>query len=69
MSMIRCEDCSRLIDSDDDPDCFVYVGNYKRLHDDKVMCEPCRERYFEKIEADADQAAQAEYEATKGDTQ
>ena len=50
MSMITCEDCDRLIDSDDDPDCFVYTGNYKRQHHEKVMCENCRQKYFDELE-------------------
>ena len=32
MSMVICEKCDRLIDSDDDPDCFVETGNMRRLH-------------------------------------
>lgn len=44
MSMIRCEDCSRPIDSDYDADCLVEVGNMRRLHETKILCEPCRDR-------------------------
>ena len=47
MSMVICEDCDALIDSDDDPDCFVEIGNMRRLHATKVMCEYCRDKYFE----------------------
>ena len=43
MSMVICEKCDRLIDSDDDPDCFVETGNMRRLHQTVVMCEPCRD--------------------------
>ena len=50
MSMCICSECSRLIDSDDDPDVFVEVGNMRRLHTTKIMCEPCRERYFEELD-------------------
>ncbi len=32
-----------MIDSDDDPDCFVEVGNMRRYHVTKVLCENCRE--------------------------
>jgi hypothetical protein len=35
MSMIRCDRCERLIDSDDDPECFVEKT-------DEVLCEWCR---------------------------
>lgn len=36
MSMIRCDECDRIFDSDDDPGCFDEDG-------DRVICEPCRE--------------------------
>jgi|GEM_PF-5740201 len=52
MSMIRCDHCPALIDSDDDPDCFVEVGNMRRLSETIVMCEPCRDRWREKREAE-----------------
>lgn len=48
MSMIRCDLCDRLIDSDDDPDCFV-EGNPSGC-----FCEPCRDRAAAEIEAEAD---------------
>lgn len=51
MSMIRCQNCEHLIDSDDDPSCFCEVMDYG---DDgatktRVLCEPCRD---DKIDAD-----------------
>jgi len=46
VSFIACQDCGTLINSDDDPDCFVYVGNYKRLHAERVMCEKCRTEFY-----------------------
>lgn len=43
MSMIACDMCSRLIDSDDDPDCFE--GHH-------VICEKCRDEIArEKLDA------------------
>ena len=39
MSMYRCDGCSKLIDTDDDPDCFDSEG--------QGFCEPCRDRHFE----------------------
>lgn len=45
MSMIACEACGHLIDSDIDVDCFVEIGNMKRLHKEVVWCEPCRESH------------------------
>ncbi len=47
MSMIRCEGCSELIDSDDDPECFVEVGNMRHLHKEIILCEPCRDRFHD----------------------
>ena len=40
MSIIRCERCPTLIDSDDDPDCFVSIGE-----DSITLCEPCRDKH------------------------
>jgi len=44
--MIVCEYCAFFIDSDDDPDCFVEVGNMRRLHQTKIMCERYRDEYY-----------------------
>jgi len=43
MSMVICSRCDALIDSDDDPECFVEVGNMRRLNQTVVMCENCRD--------------------------
>jgi hypothetical protein len=48
MSMIRCDDCERLIDSDADCDCFVgtaATGDYRAL------CKWCREQAFDDLVA------------------
>lgn len=50
MSMVTCFDCSTPIDSDDDPECFVEVGNMRRLHQTMVLCENCRGRREDQIE-------------------
>lgn len=42
MSLIACQECGRIIDSDDDPDCFV-EGNYTAKRLNMVLCEQCRE--------------------------
>ena len=44
MSMVICKDCEILVDSDADPDCFVYEGNYRRLHSEITLCRACRDR-------------------------
>lgn len=49
MSMIRCDSCSELIDSDDDPSCFVEVGNMRSQTKDMVLCESCRDRLDEHV--------------------
>ncbi len=36
MSMIRCDECDRVFNSDGDPACFNEDSNY-------VICERCRE--------------------------
>ena len=41
--MVIFERCDALFDSDDDPDCFVEVGNMRRLHKTEIVCEWCRE--------------------------
>ena len=52
MSIVICERCDRAIDSDFDGDCFVEVGNMRRLHKEIVLCEPCRDKHFEELEAE-----------------
>lgn len=54
MSMIVCDVCDRLIDSDDDPECFhtppdyLPLTNAQRVAATVVMCEPCRESAWQK---------------------
>ena len=43
MSLDRCHDCERLVDTDDDPECYVEVGNMRRLHKTICLCEFCRD--------------------------
>lgn len=49
MSCVRCESCSTIIDSDFDLECFVEVGNMRRLHQTMVLCEHCRGRREDEI--------------------
>lgn len=44
MSVLRCTRCSALIDSDDDPACFVENPGLPGSMGDQVLCEPCRDR-------------------------
>jgi len=55
MSMCICSGCFNYIDSDNDPDCFIEVGNMRRMNCVIILCERCREEREE---------AQAELEYT-----
>lgn len=39
MSMVLCDECEKLIDSDDDPACFIEKSKLQTL----VICEWCRD--------------------------
>ena len=41
MSMIRCDGCDRVFDSDDDPQCFEDTDGAFGTW--RVLCEQCRE--------------------------
>jgi hypothetical protein len=43
MSMICCDSCDRMFDSDEDPDCFI-VWDAPYDEEEAVICERCRER-------------------------
>ena len=43
----------------DKHDCFVEVGNMRHLHQTKVLCERCRDKYFAEQEAKQDAADRA----------
>ena len=43
MSMIYCRDCDQLIDSDEDPECFVETGHTDRAYHTIVLCAACRD--------------------------
>lgn len=54
MSIIICQSCDAYIDSDFDANCFVEIGNQRRLHQTKILCERCRDEYFWELEAEQD---------------
>lgn len=56
MSIIVCEKCDAYIDSDFDADCFVELGNMRRLNKTHVWCERCRDEYLLEEEAKQDAA-------------
>ena len=39
MSMDRCYDCQQIFDTDDDPECWVEIGNMRRLNKCVPICE------------------------------
>lgn len=43
MSAVTCNDCGLIFSADDDPDCFIYVGE----RDEIAVCETCREELDE----------------------
>ena len=55
MSMVICNGCDNMIDSDADPECFVGAYEPKRFKcvpdSDHVLCEWCRDQYEEDEEA------------------
>lgn len=54
MSVVRCESCDRLIDSDIDCECFVEPPDYLPLTQaqrdamTETLCESCRENRWER---------------------
>jgi hypothetical protein len=50
MSMILCEHCDGLIDSDDDPGCFC--DNPYDSRDTRIVCENCREIAYDRQQED-----------------
>ena len=67
MSIDTCTHCNAYIDTDEDGDCYIEIGNMRRLTDTICLCEPCREKYFEEQDElhaagdyAADQAAKRE---------
>ena len=57
MSMICCQACEALIDSDDDPGCFVEPPDCtppeQRARATTIMCEPCREAEYDRQQESA----------------
>ena len=61
MSMVQCERCDKVFDSDDDPDCFVEKANYAALAhpvgtvqtqpiEYECICEPCRDELADELD-------------------
>lgn len=54
MSWCKCSSCRALIDSDADPDCFVEIGNQRRLVIEMILCASCREEFEKRMESERD---------------
>lgn len=50
MSVDRCSRCSDLVDTDDEPEAYVEVGNMRTQTQTVCMCRNCRERHEEELE-------------------
>lgn len=61
MSVCRCDKCSDLIDSDNDPDCFIedLTGHLGR---DRIICETCRESEDDEIHAEPQERVETQEE-------
>ncbi len=57
MSIERCESCCRPIDTDFDSECYVEVGNMRRMTWTIALCEPCRDLKLVEEERTASQQA------------
>jgi hypothetical protein len=55
MSWDRCKNCDRPVNTDDDPDCYIEVGNMRKQTTTECICEPCREE----LEIERERTAQA----------
>lgn len=56
MSMVRCEGpgCNAPIDTDQDVECEVEVGNMRRLHKTITLCPNCRDRHQAELDRSDD---------------
>lgn len=63
MSIDVCSKCDAYVDTDFDCDCYVEVGNMRKLTKTVCICEPCRDRIAEQEEIAAANAALCEQQA------
>lgn len=68
MSMAICHDCGAPVDTDDDPEAFVTVGNMRRMNWEIVVCESCRWLRDEERERQEEMADRATAQAEAIDT-
>lgn len=43
MSMIKCYSCAEIFCTDDDPECWVEIGNMRRMTTTEAVCQRCRD--------------------------
>lgn len=59
MSVDRCSRCSDLVDTDDEPEAYVEIGNMRAQTQTICLCRTCRERHEDELNREADEAAGA----------
>lgn len=47
--MDRCSSCSALVDTDDDPESYVEIGNMRAQTETVCLCERCREEKMDEM--------------------
>ena len=50
MSWDRCAKCGDLVNTDNEPEAYVEVGNMRRMHDTICLCQRHREEHEEELE-------------------
>lgn len=55
MSVDRCARCGDLVDTDDEPEAYVEVGNMRAQTETLCLCRNCRERHEEELESQQEQ--------------
>ena len=49
MSIDRCHFCNRAVDTDEDDEAYVEIGNMRRLTSIVCVCERCRDSRSEEM--------------------
>ena len=60
MSWMKCHDCEHLVDTDADPDCWIEIGNMRRMTEDVAVCLSCRDAREMEDDRREDEASMAE---------
>lgn len=60
MSIDRCADCGRFVDTDDEPEAYIDVPGFGGDPETICCCEPCRDKREVEFERALDACAEAE---------